>query len=204
MRFRLPIVLVFLFAFAGGAIGPAKAQTVPIAWPDKTHLIGLVTDVVGPAGDPTGFTLQLGTMTADVGTVPRTRFVARSLEAQVEKFVVGDYALVLIRKTKVGVVAARITYDVVPFPPLRELNGTIQWVRLDQLAFRLRMDPGNRIVVLRIRPQTRFHVDGRPVDIVPTLARGQDVQVLALQRNGFDAYEIDLVRSAYTMVRGGQ
>jgi|SRR5947209_18408192 len=204
MRFRLPIIFIFLSACVAAVVRPAHGQTVPVAWPDKTHLIGIVTDVVGPAGDPTSFGLQLGTMSAGINTISRTRFVARSLEAQVEKFVSGDYALVTVRRTRTGLVAARITYDVAPFPPLRELSGLIQWVSPDQTRIRLRVDSGNKIVPIRVRPQARYHLDGRITDTIPTLVRGQELQVLALQHNGLDGYEIDVVRGGYTITRGGQ
>jgi hypothetical protein len=204
MRSRLAIVIIALAACLGSAAVPAHSQTPPVNWPDKTHLVGLVSDVIGPDGDPTSFVLQLGTMSVQIGTVPRTRFVARSLEAQVEKFVAGDYALVLTRRTKEAFVAVRITYDVQPFPPLRALNGMITWVSADQMRFRLRLDPSGRIVPIRVRPQVRFQLDGRAADTIPTLLRGQTVQVLALQHNGLDAYEIDLTRSGLDYARGSQ
>jgi hypothetical protein len=194
MRTPLVIFLVFVAATLGSLAPPARAQTVPVGWPDRNHLIGMVTDVVGPAGDPTSFSLQLGNLSAEVVTVPATRFVARSLEAQVEKLVVGDYALVVIRHTKAGLTAARITYDVEPFGPLHAFNGAITWVSPDQMRFRLRLDTG-RVVPLRVRPQTRFELDGHVADTLPTLLKGQTVQVLALQYNGLDAFEINVTRS---------
>src|SRR5947209_12012545 len=100
MRFRLASIFIFLSGCVAAVVRPAHGQTVPVAWPDKTHLIGIVTDVVGPPVDPTSFGLQLGTMSAGINTISRTRFVARSLEAQVEKFVSGDYALVTVRDRK--------------------------------------------------------------------------------------------------------
>jgi hypothetical protein len=195
------MAVVLAAACVCSAALPAHGQTPPVGWPDKTHLIGAVTSVIGPAGNPTSFTLELGTLTADIGTNPRTRFVARSLEAQVEKFVTGDYALVLVRKVKTGLIAVRITYDVDPFPPLRQLSGTVTWVSQDQMRFRMREGDG-KIFPLRVRPQTRFSIDGRLSDSLPPLLRGQTIQVLALQRNGLDAYEIDVTRAGLLLSRG--
>jgi hypothetical protein len=204
MRSHLAILIIAVAACLGGVVAPAHAQTPPVNWPDRTHLVGLVSNVIGPDGDPTSFVLQLGTMSVQIGTIPRTRFVARSLEAQVEKLVAGDYALVVTRRTRDSFIAVRITYDVEPFPPLRALSGTITWVSPDQMRFRLRLDAGGKIVGVRVRPQVRFQIDGRVADTIPTLARGQTVQVLALQHNGLDAYEIDLARSGLDYTRGSQ
>jgi len=203
MRIRLVLAVLLAAACVCSAALPAHGQAVPVNWPDKTHLIGAVTSVIGPAGNPTSFSLELGTLSADIGTIPRTRFVARSLEAQVEKFVTGDYAMVLIRRVKTGLIAVRITYDVDPFPPLRQLGGTVTWVSQDQMRFRIRLDDG-KIMPLRVRPQTRFAIDGKLSDSLPPLLRGQVLQVLALQHNGLDAYEIDVTRTALALTRGTQ
>jgi hypothetical protein len=153
------------------------------------RLPGQVIAVLGQTSNPTGFTLQMRDRTVDVKVVARrTNFVARSPEAQVEGFGPHVFAIVTASRTNGDWVAARVEYDVVPFGAVRDfaVSGKITWIDKKGRNFRLRMTSGD-IHVIRVNRQTRFDLDGLPVDIPPTLSAGNLVDV-AVHRNVDDLW----------------
>src|SRR5919202_2719022 len=122
-----PRSLVLLFSALLGltmSASPASAMhTVPTrtamravplqAIPRTVRFAGQVTTVSGRINNPTGFTLQVRDRLVDIRIVPRTNFVARSAEAQVEDFGQYSFALVTASKSNGEWTASRVEFDVV-------------------------------------------------------------------------------------------
>lgn len=180
-----------LLTFAG--LTPAAAQTAPPrAGFAPNRLVGEVTNLQGPATGPMSFTLELGYLSVDLHITARTTFVSRSAEAQIEGLANGDYAFVVARRIKRQLVAMRVSFDIQPFSPLREIDGTVVRVNPVQTRLVIRFSANNKILVVRLNRQSRYKTDGRIDDFPPILTRGDFVQVLCLQRNGLIGYEVDV------------
>lgn len=179
-----------------GVVTPARAQMIPPTGFADNRFAGEVGAVLGAPSSPDMFTLQLGYLAMDFRVGPRTTFVPRSAEAQVEGFVQGDFAVVVGHRTKQGWLAIRIFFDVQPIRPLREIIGTIMRVSPNGARFLIRLDTGGSLFA-RTNRQTRFRVDGRLMDGQPSLLRGEIVQALVLQRNGWIAYEVNVRAAGY-------
>lgn len=182
-----------LFLSLAGALPHAAAQTAPpVAGFDRTRLIGEVANLQGPTSNPDSFSLQLGYLTVDLHITPNTTYVARSAEAQIEGLVNGDYAFVVTRRVRHVLIAFRIVFDVQPFHPLREFTGAVVRVSPDQMHLVMKLLDTTRTFSLRLTRQTRFKIDGRIADIPPALVKGEAIQIVALQRNGWIAFDVDV------------
>lgn len=146
-----------------------------------TRFAGLISDVTGPAGAPTAFTLQYKDRFVAMHTPAKTTtFQAKSAEAEVEGLLPGDYAVVLARHLKKGWTAFVVTFDVRPFAGLRNqllLTGTILRVAPTGRQFSLRLDSGGTRAI-KVLLRTKFFLDGQPIDPPPGLAKGTYVQVV--------------------------
>jgi hypothetical protein len=175
-----------------GPIGPKlNDPTLP-----KATFLGVITDVApqGPNsnGDPMGFRLELGLNAEDIKLIGSTVITGKSAEAVVEGVSPGDYALVRAKRYRGVWYATRVVFDVQPVAPLRLFSGTIVRMSTDGKRIVLKLDGTKAIVVTRLILKTRFHVDGHPVDIPPTLALLEPLQALCQRINGtwlvFDVY----------------
>lgn len=198
MTFGRPALLCSALLLAlTAALTPANAQTVPtISAGDR--LIGQIANLTGSPTSPDSFSLQLGTASVDLRVAPN-RVVLRPLsgEAEVEGLTNGDYATVNVRRVKRVWVVVRITFDVQPFAPLRQISGMVQRVSPDGMHVLLRLDQA-KTLQLRITRQTRVHVDGRIADS-QLLTKGSSVQALLLRTNGiWVAIDLD-VHSQYPL-----
>lgn len=191
---RYARILLLLFStLCGMAITVAPASAMRITTQQtkvrtSARLAGQVTAVIGRPSNPTGFSLQLRDRTVEVQIVPRTIFLARSAEAQVEGFSQYVFALVVGTRANGEWTASRVDYDVVPFGPIRDftVSGKITWVDKQEHTFRLKLVSGD-IRTIRIVQRTRFLIDGQPLDIAPSLSVGSAVDVV-VHRNVTDQW----------------
>jgi hypothetical protein len=134
----------------------------------KATFIGLITSVDSPNGvDPNDFTLELGIVSEVIRLSQTTMITGKTAEAVVEGLASGDYAVVRAKRFKGSWYAIRVVFDVQPLPPLRLISGTIVRITKDLRHFVLKPDTGKGNLLVRLMRQTRFHVDGRPVDGPP-------------------------------------
>jgi hypothetical protein len=154
----------------------------------KANFMGTITDVATPSanpnGDPTSFTLELGMQVEVVHLVPRTVITGKSAEAVVEGLAPNDYAVVRATRYRGIWYATRIVFDVQPVAPLRLISGSLVRVSPDGKRIVVKQDTPKGTIVMRLVPRTRYHVDGRPVDIAPVLIPDEAIQVLGQRING--------------------
>jgi hypothetical protein len=163
-----------------------------------THFFGQVKSLTGPAADPTGFALQLDGRTVNLHiSATGTVFTARSAEAWVDGFAVGDFASVRARRVNRIWMAQRILFDVRPFGQIKtvSLTGTILKFSKDTTRVQLQPTVGDPRWII-IRPATRFRVDGVATTVAPTLVKGDLVQVtLRRTAQGWITVELNLKTS---------
>jgi hypothetical protein len=174
-----------------GGIPVGHAQGVPVVGVTHPRMVGMVANPQGSPMAPNVFTLQLGDLSTDVHVVPKTVFVPRSAEAEVEGFVQGDFALVTVKRVRREWVASRIAFDVQPLRPLRVVAGTIERVNPDGTHFSVKLDTG-RTVTMRVNRDVRFRLDGHPAENPPPLLAGEVIDAVCLLRNGWIAYDINV------------
>lgn len=182
-RARLAALFGAVALSLAGILTPVHAQiatTVGVS----DRLIGQVTNLIGSPTRPDGFSLQLGTSSVDLHVAPN-RVTLRPLsgEAEVEGLANGDYALVNVRRVKRAWMVVRITFDVQPFAPLRQISGTLLRISPDGMRAVLRLDPTHTLL-FRVTRQTRLRLDGRFTDPLTGLTKGSAVQGLLLRVNG--------------------
>lgn len=153
---------------------------------------GTVTAVVGPAANPSAFTVmnRLGRLLV-FRVVPSTRFHALSAEAAVQGFVGGDYAAVVAVRVSRDWVAANISYDVTPPPQLRSFSGVVERVAPDGAHFLVKLDSGmNRWFPVPPNVKIKFNGDPATPDAI---ARGRGV-IVVLQKTDREwvVIEIDI------------
>lgn len=170
---------------------PTYAQGIPAFGLKGNHFAAMVAGVQGPSGNPNVFSLQLGDLSMQMHIVPRTTFVPRSAEAEVEGLTTGDYALVVARRIRRQWVAMRVAFDVRPFPPFRLLKGTVFTVNPNGKSFTLRLNSG-RNVFLRLNPHLRVQQGGQTLVTPPLLSRGMLVQALALRRGAWVVFNLTI------------
>jgi hypothetical protein len=154
---------------------------------------GQITALIGPASNPSGLILQLGTDSIDIRLSAKTMISGKSAEADVEGLVRGDYAVVRAKRVNRVWFATRITFDVQPIAPLRLVSGMILHVNADGRHFTLRPDVGKGTYFMRVIRQTRFTMDMRPGDAPTMLIKGAVVQILCRKIDGlWTAYTINL------------
>jgi hypothetical protein len=143
--------------------------------------IGQVESIDGPAANPTGIVLALGTDTEDIRLGPKYTAQPQSAEAEVEGIAVGDYAMVTAKAGKANMVAQRVQFDVHPFGRLKALSGTITWTSPNDRRFRLRATDTGVIRTLDVVHATRFEMDGKPLAAPISIGKDQTVQVLMVK-----------------------
>jgi hypothetical protein len=175
------------------ALAPAgTAWAGPGGHGNLTVFNGQVTALSGPIANPTAFTLQDRIRSVDLRIVPETMFKARSAEAEVEGFVVSDYAVVSARRVRGAWTAYRIAFDVRPMIAGTLVSGTIVKVGRTGRQLQLRLDTG-QMQSVTISPRTRFRINGQPTDSPPDLSKGDLVQILMKPTDrGWVATEINL------------
>ena len=192
------VLLRLTLVFAGVVLsfdaprGSVEAQTAPALGPGD-RLIGRIANLTGSPTSPDSFSLQLGNSSVDLRVAPN-HVVLRPLsgEAEVEGLTNGDFAAVALRRIKHSWVVGRITFDVQPFAPLRQTNGTVVRLSPDGLRLLLRLD-SVRVLQIRLTHLTRVRVDGRFTDPQSALIRGGTVQALLLRMSGYWlAIDLDL------------
>jgi hypothetical protein len=154
----------------------------------RANFMGMITNVAtlngDPTGDPVSFTLELGIQLEVIHLVGRTVITGRSAEAVVEGLAVRDYAVVRATRFKGVWYATRIIFDVQPVAPLHLFSGALVRLSPDGKRLVVKPDVGKGVVVLRLLPRTRYHVDGLPVAVAPALVPAESLQVLSQRING--------------------
>jgi hypothetical protein len=157
-----------------------------------TAFYGQVTNIVGPADAPTGFTLLLNNRLVDFRVAPHATFKPLSAEAEVEGFQPNDYAAVGARRINHAWVALGIQFDVQPFRGVVTITGVIARVTPNGLRFDLQLDNGTSRWVT-ITPKTTFQIDGRLQAVPPLLQKGEMASVrMRPSPRGWLALQIDL------------
>lgn len=197
---RVAIALALLLLLCGAAL-PAHAAPVRDTGWERARFFGQIVNLIGAKTNPAGFTLQLGTQTTDIRIAPKTTFVAKSAEAEVEGLLAGDYASIVTKRVNRLLVAVRIVFDVAPINPMHQFTGTIFRVSLDGRRFVVRLDTG-KSATLRLSKLVRIHIEGRPTETPALLLKGEYVQVLAVRESGaWSAYDVTIRASTPERVR---
>lgn len=198
--FRFIAVFLGVVILVGSLVSPAEAYHPQAV--ERARFVGQVTTVLGSGGTPSEFILQAINGVVDIHITPQTTFVAKSAEANVEGLARDDFAVVNVRRTQQGAwVAARITYDVDPFAPLRAVTASLTRVSLDGKRLLVKADTGASRWVSIVR-LTRFRMDGRLLDAPPVFLKGQSLQLVVQNTfTGWVALEID-IRSMLLSQRG--
>ena len=176
-------------------LGLRSAAAYPVISHDRgvRRIIGQVANITGPQTSPVAVTLQLGLQTTTVMVVSGTYITAHSAEADVEGLSSGDFALITVRGPETAFVAKRITYDVRPFPPLRQFEGSVGRESPNGKHFTLKLANGNTAFVRVLTRVSAFKVDGKLASLPPVLTKGEDAQVLAFHTfNGWAAATVSL------------
>jgi hypothetical protein len=187
------ISLALIGSLVAGEARADRAHGVP------ARFVGQVTQLVGPPGNPTEFTLQLRYRSIDIKIASDAVFIARSAEAEVEGFQVGDYATVTARRAEHVWIAVRIQFDVQPLvTALVSVTGTVLRVSNDERRIVIRLDTGGtgtRLITIGVK--TRFEIDGQPAPVAVPLVKGDIVHVqMRATNHGWYALTVDLVSTA--------
>jgi hypothetical protein len=168
------------------------AHAVQLQVTDHARFVGQVTALVPASGSPTSFVLLQPNTSVSVSINPQTQLTGQSAEANVEGLVRDDYAVVNARRIDGKWVAAMITYDVDPVPPLRTVSGSVVKVSPNGRRVNVRLDAGgNRLVF--IGRLARFRLDNHLVDPPPILFKGESIQFV-VNKSGVSwvALEVDI------------
>jgi hypothetical protein len=153
----------------------------------RANFMGMITSVVpqpsNPDGDPISFRLELGTQAEDIHLFGATVITGKSAEAVVEGMSSSDYAVVRAKRYKGVWYAMRIVFDVQPVPPLRLLSASFVRLSVDGKRMFVKPDSGKGLIVLRLVPRTRYHVDNQPVDVAPVLQPQESLRALIQRVN---------------------
>jgi hypothetical protein len=173
-----------------GFVTPAHAVQFQVT--DHARFAGQVTTLLPAAGSPTSLVLLQPNLSVSVSINPQTQLTGQSAEANVEGLVRGDYAMVNARRVDEKWVAATITYDVDPVPPLRAVSGIVLKVSPNGRRLNVKLDSGgNRgITIGRL---ARYRLDNHLVDPPPILLKGEPIQlVVSRATDAWIALEVDV------------
>ena len=208
-RFRIRrvrwLVLAVLLGLMGvvvpaGTRGQAQVHPTPVrpVLPITARFAGLVTSVSGPSASPTSFTLETKARPIDLRVAPAAVFTPKSAEAEVEGFMVGDYAVVNARRINRTWVAEQISFDVRPVKHPRDITvtGSVLRVAVNGKHFEIALDSGGSRWVA-INATTQFRLDGQLVFNPPPLSKGERVTVVMRSTlSGWVAVEVNLRTSS--------
>lgn len=173
---RRTATLVPALLLLAGFLSPAHAAA-PRQVVERARFVGQVFSLAPAAGTPTSFTLVQPSVAVTIAINPQTQLAGRSAEANVQGLARDDYAVVNARRMAGRWVATRIVYDVDPILPLMTVSGTVLRESADARRIYVRLEVGG-VRWITLGRLARYRMDGRIVDLPPTLIKGEPVQLV--------------------------